>query len=190
MAALVALWSVVVVMALILVGLLRRMTNVLEQAEARLAQAATGFGGAPPGTAIPPFEVKDEQGSVLRFAQLVGSPAIYLFMSSTCEPCKRLAAELSGIDQALDRTPLFLIMEDSPEAREVPFPPGVTVLYQAEQAASRAFQNVAAPQAFAVDSGGTVLDLLIPNSLGDLRQLVRRIEGGERKEVQETKLAL
>lgn len=179
--AFVALWVVVIFLAVTLLGWLRRTSLVLEQAEARLAAAPLGmtFGGAPPGTQIPPFEVADEHGAPVSSAELLRTPSVVLFMSSGCEACHHVASELDGLDGRVGGIPLHLLIEDSEAARRFPFPPRAPVLFQAEQAASKAFQNVTTPQAFGVDASGRVIDVVIPGSRDDLLRLASRAEGGE-----------
>lgn len=176
------LWGLTVVLAVTVLGVLRRIGPVLERTETLLATGRPAVGGAPPGTTVPPFEVKDENGALVASSEIFSSPALVLFMSSICEPCRSLAADMSGFEGQVEGVPLFIVMEDSEEARRFPLPRSAAVLYQADQSASKAFQNISTPQVFLVEEGGIVIDLLVPGSLDGIRRhVVEHMKGGGRR---------
>ena len=174
--AFVVLWAFSLLTATILLGLLRRVTTVLESAEAAVANALTGpgAGGAPPGTRIPTFEATADGGRTVSSAELLEDGAVFVFMETGCEPCKELAGRLRNTGERLDGVPFYIVLEDTPAAREFPLPPGVPVLYQRGGAVSRAFDSHATPQAFAVDATATVIERTIPGTTDHLRDLARR----------------
>ena len=173
------LWAVVGVMAVTILGVLRRVANVLEAAEARLA-AHQGDLGASVRSIIPPFELFDGEGRAIPSEELVREPTVLLFMDSHCQACGQVAEQLTGIGASIDGIPFAVIMDDSPEGHEFPFPPGLRVLYQRDDAISHAFQNRATPQAYAIDEGGFVLARRVPESLVDLRFMAWfQREGGD-----------
>lgn len=174
-AAFMALWVVVILVTVVQIGFLRRATTVLEAAEAALKGSPnTQLHGAPPGTVIPEFRLRDDRDLIVRFSELARSAGIYLLMSATCEPCRRLADDLGSVNRPIDGVHLFVIF-DEPKQR-LGLPSTVTVLYQIASGASSAFQSTLRPQAFAVDGNGVVVDLAIPHSVRDIRALAMAIE--------------
>lgn len=162
-AAFVALWLVVLAGAIVLIGFLRRAVVVLEAAESRLAAGSLAIGGAPPGTEIRSFQVRDERGELVRSERLMASPAVFLFASADCQACHSLLEQLNGAGWELAATPLFAILNDSVEDRAISFGPGVIPLYQSEREAAAAFESIATPQAFAVNASGFVVDSRVPS---------------------------
>lgn len=173
-AAFVALWVVTLLTAVVVLGLLRRVNTVLDSAEKRLAAAMTpGVGGAAPGTTIGPFEAALD-GATISSDELF--PGVFVFMSPGCEPCKGLAGELGKIGDRVDDVPVYVVLEDTPDARELPLPANVRVLYQRERAVSAAFDTNATPQAFAVDRAATVIERAVPGNAEHVRELAARCE--------------
>ncbi len=178
-AAFFALWALVLVEGMALLGLLRRVTSVLERTEAAVL-APTEVGGAAPGTKIPPFEVQGRSGERVHSKVLLSSPAVVLFVGAGCAPCHQLVLQLEGVAEFGDGARLIVISDDSPERPTLPTPPGPVRVFQRDRAASDAFQNAATPQAFAVDGDAVVRDTLVPGSLQDLRRLAGQFaEGGD-----------
>ena len=70
--------------------------------------------------------------------------------------------------------PLLTIVHEAEAPSELGLSPKMKTFMQVGRSASEAFQNRATPQAFAVDSSGTVLDVLIPGSVEDLQSLARK----------------
>jgi hypothetical protein len=188
-AAFVVLWIVVVLVLLVVVGVLRRALAVLEGAttpggtdhRAVSAEVVTNYGGAPPGTRIPPFAVENGTGAALSSDELLGRARLYVFVTAGCPPCERLVAELASSPGG-EEMPIVLFAHDRSDVKVASLPPSVTVLEQPDGSASRAFQTKTFPQAFAVNADGLVQATAIPNSLSDLRMLARALEGGDRRD--------
>ncbi len=178
-AAFAALWLVVVAGAVVLLGFLRRAVFVLEAAESRLRGSSLPIGGASPGTTLPSFEVRNEHGELVRSEGLTATSAVFLFASADCQPCHSLLEQLNQTGWEFADVSLFAILNDSVEDRAIALGPGVTALYQSERQAAAAFESIATPQAFAVDSNGVVVDSRVPQSIDDLRRLAQSLEGGE-----------
>jgi hypothetical protein len=157
-------------------GLLRRVTTVLEAAEAAVAGAldVPRAEGAAPGTRIPPFEVTTDGGRSVESTELLREGGVLVLMEAGCEPCRQLARELDGVGERIDGVPLHVVVEDTPAGRELPLPPGLSVLYQRDGAVSQAFGSRATPLAFALDPTGTVLERTIPGTRRHLRELAAR----------------
>jgi hypothetical protein len=173
------LWAFVILVAFVLVGALRRVTNVLEKAETQLAAEGSGVGVM---TVVPEFELYRRDGTTISSAELVVEPTIVLFMESSCRPCKQLAVDLDGFDDKVDEVPFVVVLDDTQPAREFPISPGVRVLYERGHAVSDLFQSVVTPQAFVLDVGGVVLDRKRPRDYSALRQMAWwQREGGAPK---------
>ena len=92
----VALWLLVVAIAFLVVGTLRRMSLVLQRAEAALASSPTGaaVGGLPPGAPLPAFKSKDVNGRRFASEDLLGRPAVGLLVGAECSACDDLIGDL------------------------------------------------------------------------------------------------
>jgi hypothetical protein len=181
-AAFVALWLVVVLVVVVVLGFLRRATSVLEVAEQRLAsvlRSGIDLGGVAPGSIMSLFELRDRTGTTVSSDTLIDEPTLLLFLSPNCAPCKRLVAELRGTD--IDGLPFVVVLEDTAGAGEYPLADDVRLLFQTGQSVSQLFESTVTPQAFVVDIGGFVLERVIPNSLADLRQVALRQKGGDKR---------
>lgn len=171
--ALVALWVVVTVNTLLLLGVLRRIVPVLQRAE-QVLQDGGGVGagtGLAPGATVPDFEVRTSHGEV-HFSELVTErAAVFVFVDAHCAPCQQLTTELAMERGSVSQLRLHLIT-DEPLGKT--FPDGVVVLHQAEDAASSAFEQSAFPQAFVVDGDRKVIERTFPNTMSDLQRLADR----------------
>jgi hypothetical protein len=169
----VALWVVTLLLGTLVIGLLRRVNNVLETAERRVASipGELGIGGARPGTAIGPFEAELD-GVTVSSHDLF--PGVFILLSTGCAPCVELAPQLGSLGREVDGVGVYVVLEDTPEGRDFPLPPEVPVLWQHERAVSNAFETHATPQAFAVDPTGTVVEQAVPSTPKQLRELAVR----------------
>ena len=186
-AAFAALWLVTLLNTAVVLGGLRRIASVLERAEARLPAEGPAL-GAEVGSAIDPFPLVGEDGSDVSWGEFVREPTILLLMSPHCGACRNLAEHLVGPREQVKGVPLVVVMDDSPEGRREPLPPGLNVLYQRDGAATRALRNRATPQAYVLDPSGVVLSRRVPATLGDLRDLAwfQRRGGGRDRALEAT----
>ncbi len=180
--AFVVLAACVLVTALVVLGTVRRISGVLEQAEARLADLppTRGPGGLEPGALLPVFEVQRFGGGSLTDADLRGSPALLVFVSSSCPACtgliRGLRRDAAGISIAS-----YLVARDEKEVYSLGLEGFANVLIQPEYELSIAFRTSTTPHAFAIDQSGTIVATDTPNRLDQLRELVRPAlrRGGE-----------
>lgn len=173
-------WVFIVAVGLLLLGLLRRVSEFLEGAESRLRGAGIppSFGGLEPGSVVPGFELADSTGSVVRSAELLRSALLLLFMDPECDPCEDLARVMDASGE-VEGVPLIVVTAASPHDPDLRLPDGIRVLHQDGKSVSQAFENIATPQAFAL-RGRMVIGRAIPQSMDDLRRLARLVaEGGE-----------
>jgi hypothetical protein len=118
--AFIALWVIVLVLAVIVLGMMRRMAPLLDRVE-RLASRqnlSPDHAGLPVGSEVPSFEVSDAAGKRLRFAQELPMPAVFLFLESGCPPCEDLVEELMKRAEYLRDAPIYVIPKDSDAGEE------------------------------------------------------------------------
>ena len=179
--AFVALSFVVLIVGLLVVGIQRRLSTVLEAAEAvvRLSGTTLGAGGLPSGSVVPDFIAYDEQGQPISSAVLLAEPAIVVFLASDCEPCHRLVADLATIETRPLGVELIVVLPEGDTSLQISAFSGLTLVYQRDRGVAAAFESSASPHAFAVDSDRTVVGSATPNSFGQLEQLALRLRGGD-----------
>lgn len=81
-----ALWLLVVLQTLILLGVTRALYDMRRQSW-----------GAQPGRRVPQFSVVDLSGRDVSAASLVGAPAVLLFVSPSCQSCMLTLDELKAL---------------------------------------------------------------------------------------------
>lgn len=177
-----ALWAVVITQGVLLaglvalhLGLLRRISPILERAEATIASRedpAAGF-GLRVGQQVPPFVVLDHGGRIVVSADLLEGPTLVLFLSRHCEPCQDLAQELATTSWKAQLR--LVVIQADPEGIGLDVGGQVVSYLQTEDlAASQAFGADATPLAFLVDEIGTVRGRVIPGHVEDIAALVRQ----------------
>lgn len=170
--AVVTLWAVVVVIAVLLLRTLRRLAPLLERAE--LALQVNRPGGLEQGAIVSDFEAVDADGGRLTAADLEGQQSIVLLVDLDCPPCKQLTGEIAAADPRQLEFELFAIYGERALHSGFPEILGVKTLVQVEGSASRAFQSNSTPHAFALD-GRRVVDSGTPNTIEGLRHLALRL---------------
>ena len=168
----VVLCVAVVVLTVVVLGLLRQVTPVLERA----ADAAGGTGrplGPEPGHPLPHFVADGTDGAVSD-AQLRGRPAVLLFLTSGCAPCQVLAEEMRGSDLA--RLTDRLVVVTGPDgAQRLGIPADVRVLIEHDRQVSDRLSVDGTPFAIAVDPDGIVQAASVPNTIGQLHEIAAAV---------------
>lgn len=170
--------------ALIVLGVLRRVSLVLEQAEARLGDAfatgAGGPGGLAIGSALPSFEVQRVGGGIVTDRDLRGRAATILFLTASCPPCEVVARDLRRI--ANSAIPIYIVANHLADVEALRLGSDQSVLIQTEGQLSAAFETSATPHAFVFGSDGLLKASGTPNSGSALRRLQESVsveEGGD-----------
>jgi hypothetical protein len=158
------------VLAVIVLGQLRRMGVVLEAAEGvlRAGAATLPAPGLPPGATVPAFRA----GAAVGSRPPPAGAAVYLFVSADCDPCAPLLEELAGVPDPLGGVRLVVVADGDLAAH--PAAARIDGVVSQDGAVREAFGAVASPSAFAV-AGGTVVDARIVNTLTHLRDLAGRL---------------
>jgi hypothetical protein len=178
----VALWLLVVMIGLLVLGTLRRIVPILERLESYTpAMSADALPrGLPLGASVPEFEGERATGGQFGPSDLRGSPSFVLFLSDECRPCARFVRDL-----AKGRVPelgakLVVVVDDASLADQFALAQGVTVLVQQERELADAFDSNVTPHAFALDADAIVLGSGTPNDWTRLRHLGQpAAKGGE-----------
>jgi peroxiredoxin len=179
LAALLALWAIVILLALIVLGTLRRLVPLLERAEASLGASNHNArrSGLSPGTPVPAFSAQELGRATFTDADLRGSKSIVLFLGSACAACERFVDDLR-VGRVPDLGAHLIVVADVAEDAENYRAHGVTVLVQQDRSLARIFERDRVPHAFVVDEDGRVLANSWPNEWERLRALVRQADGG------------
>jgi len=173
-----ALWAVTISVALMVMGLLRRVSGVIEAAEQRI-RAPSARDGLPVGSVVPPFDVKDEDGAVVSSTALLTRPTVVLMLSPDCAPCKALIEELRAPDRPMGHVPIVAVLQGD---RQPGFDTSGTLPMFYDRTAFQAFDNTTTPFAYAVDAEATVVASGVAGSIDALRSLANTLQdrgGGE-----------
>ncbi len=167
--AVVALWVVVVFVAVVQVGILRRTTLALEQM-AGVSGVNPSLQGPPVGARIPAFTAIDRQGLSVTDSTFIGEPSLMVFLSLGCGPCHTLAKELGEVDLG-DLADRLVIVTERGGIEGLGIPAGLRAVAQQDGELSQSFDIVATPYALALDSGGVVRSSKVPNTVAQLLSL-------------------
>lgn len=172
------LWLLVILLAVVVLGLLRRVAPLLVRLDHSLGQPSLDMeiGGLPVGEKVPAFEVSDDKGEKVQLDDTL--PAVFLFVDSTCEPCRKLIRELEEQAAVFSGTRLYVVSENSSEYAGLR-KRGLKILQQDQGQASEAFQQDSFPQAFAVDGQRRVASSAVTDSLEDIKQLASQVGADE-----------
>jgi hypothetical protein len=182
-AAFAALALVVTALAVVVLGLLRRIAPVLERVEA-VHEGGTHvdrddlIGGLHIGSRIPLVTALDEHGR----EQTLDSgdqPAVYLIVEPGCAFCETLVEDLRSSAEVLP-VHIFLICDDDDEGRQFVagiHAPNVGVFFQNGEV-STAFRTTATPYAFVVENRN-VVSRGHPNRLRSLLDLIGQADRGD-----------
>lgn len=166
----VVLCVAVVALAVVMLGLVRQITPVLERAaEGAAAPDHHRMFGPAIGTTLPYFTAQGDGGEVTA-EQLRGHPVVLLFLTKGCGPCKDLAEEMSRV--GLDGLASNLVIVTSPGGpQELGIPAGLRILTEQDKEVSGPLSVVGTPFAIAVDPEGIVRAATVPNTMGQLQEL-------------------
>lgn len=180
--AFVALWLLVLVIAVIVLGTVRGTTQLLEAIDARLhvLQMSEESSGLAPGDPVPAFEAEDRRGRRITDQDLQGEPFVLLFLDDGCAPCDTIMGEMQRLEgRTATRNPIdvrLYIVRQRQQASDLDDagPLSEMVLYQRERQVALAFRSLITPHAFVVDSSMVVVGRSVPQSLNDLERLLNK----------------
>lgn len=169
------LWVVVLVLAVLVLGILKRIAPLLVQAEnlVRERQEEPGGDGLPLGAQVPDFELVDAGGEIVRPGPSLPLPAVFLFVQQGCEPCEDLVAALGEHAGSFAGARLYIIASGSSDEYDALHVRGLSVFGQSDGEAWKAFDNNEFPNAFAVNEDRVVVGKMTMDSVSELEKLVR-----------------
>jgi methylamine dehydrogenase accessory protein MauD len=168
--AIVVLWVAVAGLAVVILGILRQITPVLERAAAQHGAMGPGNQGPPVGDPVPHFSARDTAGELVDEQSLRGQPALLLFLSVGCGPCEQLAAEIRRADLGvLARQLIIVTRPDGP--RVLGIPEGLRVVTETSDEMTGPLAVIALPFAIAVDASGIVKGARVPNTVEHLDRM-------------------
>lgn len=181
--AFVALWALVVLLGLLVLGALRRLVPLIERSEELVSSAARSLtiGGLAPGGSVPSFTAEDIHGATFADTDFEEAPTIILFLEPACKACELLVRDLQEGQVPDLGARLVVVSSDRAEAERLARSSEVMVIVDGDRSVARAFQSAVSPQTFVVDEHRMVLASGTPNEWDELRRLVMAAKGGDRE---------
>ncbi|HLK02474.1 MAG TPA: hypothetical protein VKU39_21550 [Streptosporangiaceae bacterium] len=164
----VVLCVAVAALAVVVLGLLRQVTPVLERAASASGQPQLSMGPAK-GSPLPDFTAAGAHGAVTG-THLRGRSAVLLFLAPGCGPCQDLAYEMRSADLGHLAGQLVIITGPD-DAQALGIPAHLLVLTEHDRQVSDALSVNGTPFAIAVDPDGIVRDTRVPNTITQLQDL-------------------
>lgn len=167
--AIISLWAAVIIMAVIVFGVIRQITPILEKAAAISVRRVVDEGPAV-GSRIPHFEALGDPSSPFTEADL-RLPGVLLFTRSECAPCEDLLADMKSENLGMVSDYLTVVTDQKGE-RGLDFLPGNRrVAIQAENEVQGALKVRGVPYAIALDENGIVKGKQTVNRVAGLTNL-------------------
>jgi hypothetical protein len=170
----VVLWAVVIGLVLVVLGVIRQLTPILERIASGQAQAVRPAQGPPIGEPLPEFTGRGSNGETVAAADLRDGPGLLLFLHSSCGPCRILADELSTADLGGLAAELTVVT-DPGDMGNLMLPAGLRVVLQSDDEISEALGVRVTPFAIALDGRGTVRAKRAVNTLAQLTRLAATV---------------
>lgn len=159
----------------ILVGLVRRVLPVVERASLGPSDADP-LPFPRPGTTVPAFVGRADDGRVVASDEVFAEPAVLLFVDAGCEPCRALLGELRSSPPRLSAAALYVVTRGGDGHADLPSGPRVRVLFQDGSEITDSVGMGGVPSAVAVYAGGTVVAADIIGGADRLQELIDRVE--------------
>lgn len=177
-----ALWAIVFVLGLLVLGLLNRASTLLDRVQEALERGDLGGQmvgrGLSAGSPLPMFTGRTPSGDSVTNTDLRGFPAVVLFLDPDCRPCRAIASQLREGPARLDGARLVVVMRNAEEAHSMGLGESPTIVFEPDNSVSMGFETAVTPNAFAVSADGRIVARRIPGSADDLVELAREAMGG------------
>jgi len=178
-----ALAALVLLLALLVLGLMRRIIPTLEQTQELLSAAAQRaiIGGLTPGSTVPSFVVETTDGSRFTEADFGADRTVVLFIEDSCTACAGFVQDLlaGAVPELAAR--LVVVSNTRSAAQHLTTSPDVTVLVDDQRLVAQAFESAVSPQVFVVDPHARVVAVGMPSTWNELRALIDGARGGDRQ---------
>lgn len=174
-----ALSMVALTSALAVVGVLHRISLVLDRAERHLHSlpAALAPGGLPAGSVAPSFELATLGGRLLTRDEVLGQPFVLVFLDTDCPVCASLENSLTQ-STPFDATRLIIVCRTPQHAKVLAAALRLEIAIDINGYVSHSFQSNVRPHSFVVDSDGIILASGTPNTAERIEQLIFKTKGG------------
>lgn len=169
-----ALWVLVILQGLILLGLTRTVY--------RLQQSGGGGGHSSPsdserlvGQRAPEFVAVDVLGQPVASSDLWGKLTALLFVSPLCSTCAVTLDELQGLKAKVNGNVVVVCLADTEQCRSVAedYQLSVPVVADPDERITKLYDVNATPTAVLVGKGGRVLQYGRPSRADDLEEMMR-----------------
>lgn len=156
MAAVISLWVLFVVLALVVIGVLRRVVAALETLSESGSFSTRELAGGPPvGSSLPAMELRGQDGGQLSLAELSG-PFVLAVLTSHCAPCLGIAERLRAGQDTMSWLDGVVVVTDPEGPARLDLPEPVTVLVDPQSQVVATLQLPGTPFVIAVGADGTV----------------------------------
>lgn len=178
-----ALCAFVVLLSMLVLGLFRTITPLLERTEKALSVALerVRVTGLPQGALVPSFAAATTDGVRFEEADLKGESSVVLFLGSGCTSCDVFIHDLSEGRVPGHGGRLIVVVNDERDAQLLSpaAAAGAIVLLERDHNIARAFESDRTPHAFVVDATGVVRGSAWPNTWDGIDELVVASGGGD-----------
>lgn len=181
-----ALTALVALLGIVVVGTLKRVVPLVEDARNLLADASfrAHVLGLPAGAVIPAFMAERAGGGMYSDADLRGHESVVLFLDSGCSFCETLFRDLaSGSTPDFGRRLVIVTSLDGDAQRLAQIESeAIIVLLQRSRAIARLFETARTPHAFVIDANLRVLGSGAPTDWDEMKQIIGAVGSGTRSE--------
>ena len=161
----VALWVVVAVLAVVIVGLIRTVFTLTNPERSKSLQG---------GAMAPAFEATSLDGRVITSASLAGKLTALLFASPNCATCMTTMDELNALSQKAHGNVVVVCWAGNADCALLQSRHQLTqtVLVDADGALASLFEISGTPTAVIIDEMGRILSVGNPKRASDLEELM------------------
>lgn len=175
-AAFVCLCTAVVVLAVVVAGVLRRVAAVLEDTAAHGHGGRPTPAGPPVGDPLPALVAQQPDGSSVTLDQLDG-PMVLAVLTSHCQPCLSVADGLAADPELMARMDGLVVLTDGGGRDRLRLDNPVVVLADPDGRAMRGLDLPGTPFVISVGADGLVRDAHVLAGVEDLVGVVEGISG-------------
>lgn len=166
-----ALWVLVVIQGVVLVGLVS-IVGRLHDANAP-EHARAPLPGLEPGTPVPTFRARDLDGRQVVTSDLTGSMNIVLFVSPSCSSCVTTLDEMVGLSHKARGNVLVVCQADKTKCAQLAQTYGlVRTIPDPESELSQLFKVPVLPTAVLIDRSGRVQSYGQPSRAAELEHVL------------------
>lgn len=171
---------------LVVLGVMRQVMPLIDQAESALTQALGRLRlyGLPEGAAAPGFTAETAMGDVFTERDLYGRESVVIFVTSSCAACARLLQDLETAEgRRADIRLVAIVDQNDLDALRAAQAGGATVLVQRRGSMSRLFESDRTPHAYVLDEHAVIRASGTPDTWRAIEELVAATRKGGEEEL-------